>query len=94
MPKTNFNKVLTLWTCQTYMENMSTALKPDEISFGVLLFRQKLRQFRTFLKLLPSRLCSTRTQILFKSETAQLAISKYFCLKYLDSKKMEAVMVM
>ena len=28
-----------------------------------------------------SRLCSTRTQILFKSETAQLAISKYFCLK-------------
>ena len=27
------------------------------------------------------RLCSTRTQILFKSETAQLAISKYFCLK-------------
>ena len=53
MPKTNFNKVLTLWTCQTYMENMSTALKPDEISFGVLLFRQKLRQFRTFLKLLP-----------------------------------------
>ena len=28
-----------------------------------------------------SRLCSTCTQILFKSETAQLAISKYFCLK-------------
>ena len=28
-----------------------------------------------------SRLCSTRTQILFKSETAQLVISKYFCLK-------------
>ena len=27
------------------------------------------------------RLCSTCTQILFKSETAQLAISKYFCLK-------------
>ena len=53
MPKTNFNKVLTLWTCQTYMENMSTALKPDEISFGELLLRQKLRQFRTFLKLLP-----------------------------------------
>ena len=53
MPKTNFNKVLTLWTYQTYMENMSTALKPDEISFGVLLFRQKLCQFRTFLKLLP-----------------------------------------
>ena len=28
-----------------------------------------------------SRLCSTHTQILFKSETVQLAISKYFCLK-------------
>ena len=28
-----------------------------------------------------SRLCSTRTQILFKSETAQLAISKKFCQK-------------
>ena len=28
-----------------------------------------------------SRLCSTRTQILFKSETAQVVISKYFCLK-------------
>ena len=40
MPKTNFNKVSTLWTCQTYMENMSTVLKPDEISFGVLFFRQ------------------------------------------------------
>ena len=53
MPKTNFNKVLTLWTCQTYMENMSTTLKPDEISFGVLFFWHKLRQFRTFLKLLP-----------------------------------------
>ena len=26
-------------------------------------------------------LCSTRTQIFFKSETVQLAISKYFCLK-------------
>ena len=35
------------------------------------------------------RLCSTRTQILFKSETAQLAISKYFCLK--DSQKMGTV---
>ena len=53
MPKTNFNKVSTLWTCQTYMENMSTALKPNEISFGVLFFWHKLRQFRTFLKLLP-----------------------------------------
>ena len=51
MPKTNFNKVLTLWTCQTYMENMSSTLKPDEISFGVLFFWHKLRQFRTFLKL-------------------------------------------
>ncbi len=38
-----------------------------------------------------SRLCSTRTQISFKSETAQLAISQYFCLKWLDSKKMGAV---
>ena len=56
MPKTNFNKVLTLWTCQTYMENMSTTLKPDEISFWVLFFWHKLRQFRTFLKLLPKYL--------------------------------------
>ena len=46
-----------MWTYQTYMENMSTALKPDEISFGVLLFRQKLCQFRTFLKLLPHCHC-------------------------------------
>ena len=53
MAENNFNKVSTLWTCQTYMENMSTALKPDEISFGELLFRQKVRQFRMFLKLLP-----------------------------------------
>jgi len=35
------------------MENMSTMLKPDEISFGVLFFWHKLRQYRTFLKLLP-----------------------------------------
>ena len=53
MPENNFNKVSTLWTCQTYMENMSTVLKPGEISFGVLFFRQILRQLRTFLKLLP-----------------------------------------
>ena len=53
MPENNFNKVSTLWTCQTYMENMSKVLKPAEISFGVLFFRQILRQLRTFLKLLP-----------------------------------------
>ena len=29
-------------------------VKPDEISFGVLFFRQKLRQSRTFVKLLPT----------------------------------------
>ena len=28
MPENNFSKVSTLWTCQTYMENMSTVLKP------------------------------------------------------------------
>ena len=54
MSKTNFNKVSTLWT---YMENMSTALNPDKISFGVLFFEQKLLQFRTFLKLLPHHHC-------------------------------------
>ena len=53
MAENNFNKVSTLWTCQTYMENMSKVLKPGEILFGVLFFRQILRQLRTFLKLLP-----------------------------------------
>ena len=53
MPENNFNKVSTLWTCQTYMENMSTVLKPGEISFGVLFFRQILRQLRMFFRLLP-----------------------------------------
>ena len=53
MPENNFNKVSTLWACQTYMENMSKVLKPGEILFGVLFFRQILRQLRTFLKLLP-----------------------------------------
>ena len=38
MPENNFNKVPTLWTCQTYMENMSRVLKPEEILFGVLFF--------------------------------------------------------
>ena len=38
MAKNNFNKVSTLWTCQTYMEDISTVLKPGEISFGVLFF--------------------------------------------------------
>ena len=48
MPESNFNKVSTLWTCQTYM---STVLKPGEILFRVLVFRQILRQLWTFLKL-------------------------------------------
>ena len=30
------NKVSTLWTCHTYMENMSTVLNHEEISFGVI----------------------------------------------------------
>ena len=38
MPENNFNKVSTLWACQTYMENMSKVLKPGEILFGVLFF--------------------------------------------------------
>ena len=43
-----------LWTCQRYMENMSTVLKPEEILFRVLFFfRRKPRQLRTFVKLLP-----------------------------------------
>ena len=55
MAKTYFNKVLTLWTCQTFMENMFTELKLENISFEVLLFFfwQKLRQLRMFLKVLP-----------------------------------------
>ena len=53
MPKNSFNKVSTLWTCQTYMENMSRVLKLEDMSFGVLFVWKKLRQFRTFLKLLP-----------------------------------------
>ena len=53
MAKRNFSKVSTLWTCQRYMENMSAVLKPEEILFWGLFFRQKLRKLRTFLKLLP-----------------------------------------
>ena len=33
MPENNLDKVSTLWTCQTNMENMSTVLKPEEILF-------------------------------------------------------------
>ena len=36
-------------------------LKPDEISFGVLFFWHKLRQFRTFLKLLP--ICNQKEEM-------------------------------
>ena len=35
-PKNYFNKYLTLWTCQTYLENMFTALKSKEIIFEAL----------------------------------------------------------
>ena len=52
-PKNYFNKYLTLWTCQTYLENMFTALKSKEIIFEALFFVQKLRQLQTFLKFLP-----------------------------------------
>ena len=48
MPENNFNKISTLWTCQTYMENMYTVLKNLKKSH----LRHIQRQLRTFLKLL------------------------------------------
>ena len=52
------------------MENMSTTLKPDKISLGVLFFGQKLRQFRMFLKLLPSGNIICCCRLLGKNERA------------------------
>ena len=49
---------------------------------GVQLVPNFIHILRAYFVNLPAAaLCSTRTQILFKSETVQLAISKYFCLK-------------
>ena len=41
MAKRNFSKVSTSWTCQRYMENMSTVLKPEETFFGFCFFPTK-----------------------------------------------------
>ena len=38
---------------QTYLENMFTVLKSEEILFDALLFMQKLLQLQTFLKFFP-----------------------------------------
>ena len=55
-PLNDLGKVSTFWTCQTYMETMFTELKPEESSFEVLFFWQKLCQLRTILELLPHTL--------------------------------------
>jgi len=80
MPKNNFNKVSTLWRSQTYMENMSTVLKPEEISFGVLFFRQKNCQLRTFLKLLPLSLVF----VFLKDNLMSISFHKVTVPKYMN----------
>ena len=50
--KNDFKKVSGFWTCQTYLENMSTVLESIKISFVALIGLQKLR----FWKLLPTYL--------------------------------------
>ena len=53
-PENYFNQVSRLWTSQTYLENMFTVLKSEEILFHAFLFLQKLRQLWTFLKFFPN----------------------------------------
>ena len=90
MPENDFNKISTLWTCQTYMENMSRVLKPEEILFGVLFFGKSCVSYGSFWNNCPiiiaiwwwdEQTCLQRRTRFVWTSVASFSKVAFFCVK-------------